>query len=57
MAKYIELFNWTDQGIRNVKDSPSRLDAAKAVAKKFGCEKCEIRLYQDAETTSLYDGF
>ncbi len=38
MTKYIELMNWTDQGIRNVKDSPSRLDAAKATAKKFGCE-------------------
>ncbi len=35
MAKYILLTNWTDQGIRNVKDSPKRLDAAKALAKKL----------------------
>jgi uncharacterized protein with GYD domain len=34
MTKYIELMNWTDQGSRNVKDSPSRLDAAKATAKR-----------------------
>ncbi len=29
MTTYIMLGNWTDQGIRNVKDSPRRLDAAK----------------------------
>ena len=27
MAKYILLVNWTDQGIRNIKDSAKRLDA------------------------------
>ena len=26
MAQYIILINWTDQGVRNVKDSPKRLD-------------------------------
>lgn len=51
MAKYIELFNWTDQGIRNVKDSPSRLHAAKATAKKFGCEIEEFFM-----TIGSYDG-
>jgi len=38
MAKYIMLLNWTDQGIKNVKDSPKRLDAAKALAKQLGSE-------------------
>jgi uncharacterized protein with GYD domain len=38
MAKYILLVNWTDQGIRSVKDSPKRLDAGKALAKKLGGE-------------------
>ena len=42
MAKYIILINWTDQGIRNVKDSPKRLDAARAVAKKLGAELNEF---------------
>jgi len=37
MATYISLVNWTDQGIKSVKDSPTRLDAARAVAKKYGC--------------------
>jgi uncharacterized protein with GYD domain len=38
MAKYIALVDWTEQGIKGVKDSPKRLDAARALAKKFGCE-------------------
>jgi uncharacterized protein with GYD domain len=28
MARYVTLYQFTDQGIRNVKDSPSRLKAA-----------------------------
>jgi uncharacterized protein with GYD domain len=42
MAKYIELLNWTDQGVKNVKDSPKRLDAARQLAKKMGCEVREF---------------
>lgn len=38
MAKYITLVDWTEQGIKAVKDSPKRLDAARTLAKKFGCE-------------------
>ncbi|HZT18088.1 MAG TPA: GYD domain-containing protein [Dongiaceae bacterium] len=38
MAKYIMLLNWTEQGIKNVKDSPKRLDAGKALAKKLGAD-------------------
>jgi uncharacterized protein with GYD domain len=38
MAKYIMLLNWTDQGIKTVKDSPKRLDAAREAARKIGCE-------------------
>jgi len=29
MTTYIVLINWTDQGVRSVKESPRRLDAAK----------------------------
>ena len=35
--KYISLLNWTDQGVKNVKDSAKRLDAGRELAKKFGC--------------------
>jgi len=38
MATYIILINYTDQGIRNVKDSPKRLDAAKKMLKSMGGE-------------------
>jgi len=33
MTTYLLLLNWTDQGIRNIKESPKRLDAAKKLAK------------------------
>lgn len=38
MVTYIILINYTDQGIRNVKDSPKRLDAAKKMLKTMGGE-------------------
>ena len=36
MPTYIGLFNFTDQGIKNVKDSPARLDAAKTMLGSMG---------------------
>jgi len=36
MATFIILANFTDQGIRNVKDSPARLEAFKQMAEKQG---------------------
>ncbi len=36
MATYIVLSTFTDQGIRNVKDSTKRADAVREMAKKFG---------------------
>ena len=36
MPKYILLTNWTDQGIRNVKDSPKRLDSARNTIEAAG---------------------
>ncbi len=38
MATYIILIDFTDQGIRNIKDSPSRLDAARQAMKDLGGE-------------------
>ncbi|MCE3224068.1 MAG: uncharacterized protein K0S58_2248 [Nitrospira sp.] len=38
MVTYLMLLNWTDQGIKNVKDSPKRLDAVKKLAKDMGGE-------------------
>ena len=50
MARYIMLTNWTEQGIKNVKESPKRLDAAKALAKKFNGEVGEFYM-----TTGAHD--
>jgi uncharacterized protein with GYD domain len=36
MATFISLLNWTDQGIRNVKDSPDRYEAFRTAAEKMG---------------------
>ncbi len=36
MPSYVTLVKWTDQGIRNVKDSPKRADAIEAALKAAG---------------------
>jgi uncharacterized protein with GYD domain len=36
MASYLTLVNWTDQGIRDVKRSPERLDALKEAVRAAG---------------------
>lgn len=36
MATFVTLVNFTDQGIRNIKESPDRFEAFKAVAEKLG---------------------
>jgi uncharacterized protein with GYD domain len=36
MATYVTLVNFTDQGIRNIKDSPERLAAFRSLAEKAG---------------------
>lgn len=42
MVTYVVLANFTDQGVRNVKDSPKRADAFKEMAKTFGVTVKEI---------------
>ena len=36
MPHYFVLGNWTDQGVRNLRESPKRIDAAKELASKLG---------------------
>jgi uncharacterized protein with GYD domain len=50
MATYVVLANFTDQGVRNAKDSPKRADAFKDMAKKCGATVKEIFW-----TQGLYD--
>jgi uncharacterized protein with GYD domain len=42
MPTYIALMNFTDQGIRSVKETTRRADAAKDAAKKFGANMAQI---------------
>ena len=46
MPTSIILINWTEEGIKNVKDSPKRLDVAKAAFKAAGAELKEFYLVQ-----------
>ena len=41
MARYVSLIQFTDQGIRNIKDTIKRGDAAMAEAQKLGMEITE----------------
>ncbi len=42
MVTYIALSNFTDQGIRTIKDTTKRADAVKEAAKKFGATMTQI---------------
>ncbi|MFD5566947.1 GYD domain-containing protein [Streptomyces cadmiisoli] len=42
MATYVALLNWTDQGIRNYKDTAARADSFAAAAHKLGAEVVDI---------------
>jgi uncharacterized protein with GYD domain len=48
MPTYVTLINWTDQGIRTVKDSPKRLEAAKKELQKLGGEVKSFYMTQGA---------
>jgi uncharacterized protein with GYD domain len=41
MASYILLANYTEQGIKNIKETMKRADTVKALAKKAGCNMKE----------------
>jgi uncharacterized protein with GYD domain len=38
MPTFMMSLNFTDQGIRNIKDAPKRAEAARDLAKKLGVE-------------------
>ena len=44
MPMFILSINWTDQGIRNVKDASKRAQAARALGKKLGVEIKQVYL-------------
>jgi uncharacterized protein with GYD domain len=48
MPTFILSLNWTDQGIRGVKEAPKRSQAAKDLAKKLGVEIKQVYLTSGA---------
>jgi uncharacterized protein with GYD domain len=50
MPTFISHVKWTDQGVKNVKDSPNRLEAARAAIKELGGEIKDVYI-----TTGEYD--
>ena len=42
MPTYISFVNWTEQGIKNIKDSPNRSEAARALLRDMGGEIKDI---------------
>ena len=50
MGTYITLANFTDQGIRNVKDSPVRYEAFREAAEKLG-----VKVHSAHWTVGQYD--
>jgi uncharacterized protein with GYD domain len=56
MPTYILLANWTDQGARNVNDSPRRLDAAKkALNEVVGEFKSFFMTMGDLDMVGIYE--
>jgi uncharacterized protein with GYD domain len=53
MPTFLLSLNWTDQGIRSVKDSPKRAQAARDLAKKVGVEIKEVYLTSGASDLLL----
>ena len=56
MPAYVMLANWTDQGARQVKESPKRLDAAKKALAEMGGEfKAIYMTMGDYDLVAIYD--
>jgi len=43
MATYVTLYNFTDQGLKNIKDTVKRVEAAKKAGAAFGVHVKEVR--------------
>ncbi len=48
MATFINLINYTEQGIKNIKDSPDRAAATKKLAQSLGGDITQIHLTMGA---------
>ena len=51
MATFLISGSWTDQGIRNVKEAPKRLQGARELAKKLGID---FKIYLTSGESDLF---
>lgn len=60
MPTFVTLASWTDQGMKELKESPARLDAFKQAAESLGCEVKDFYLvtgdYDMVVVTEAPDG-
>ena len=54
MPTFMMSLSWTDQGIRAVKDSPKRSEAARELAKKVGVEIKHLYLTSISSSSSMH---
>ena len=56
MTTYVALMRWTEQGIRQVKDSPNRLDKARNALKEMGGQfKTVFMTMGDYDLVAIYE--
>jgi uncharacterized protein with GYD domain len=56
MTTYVALIRWTEQGIRQVKDSPNRLDKAKNMLNEMGGRFTTVLMTMgDYDLVFIYD--
>jgi uncharacterized protein with GYD domain len=56
MSTYILLVNWTDHGMRQIKDSPKRLDTAKGALREMGGQfKSVFMTMGDYDLVAVYE--
>lgn len=56
MATYVMLVQWTEQGMRQVEESPKRLDAARRVLKDMGGDiKAFYMTMGDYDLVAIYE--
>ena len=56
MPTYVMLANWTDQGVRNISDSPRRVDAAKKALEEMGGQFRSVYMTMGAyDLVMIYD--
>ena len=53
LATFVLTLDWTNQGIRDLREAPKRSEAAKALAKKVGVEIKEVYLSTGAHDILL----